>query len=797
MKLQFKLLVPIIALLVVLLGVSGYLSYKAAEDNIRQALATDFAGEGNSLMRIMASFAKERISDVTRLSQYSEVVDFFAQKSTGDEGKAKQIETVLKSLLASYPDFVRTTLLDLDGVTVTSSNLQTAPLGSKFADREYFQEARSGNPYFSTIFMSRLDNMPVLVATAPVRDAGKVVGVIRVTIDVDFLGQIVADMKRGRTGSSYILNSDGLVAVTTNRNLLFKENLPAAQMYKEWVAYDGGQLVEALGNDGREIFAFYTTNKDLKLTAVTRIDSDEVFENLTNMRNTSVIIIICSVILGTIVVWLVVLPVVRALERGVQFATDVAAGNLDGQLDVHRNDELGKLANALRAIPSSLKEIVSEYSHLKDEIRAGDLLFRGNVKRFNGDFAALVEGTNAILDTFAVVFEKTESPVFVLDHTYKITYANAVTRRVAGDDIVGKDCKVIMNNEDYGTPSDAVLMAFQSKMPAANETVIRPKNTRMDVSYSTIPMVCEKGVVRSVLVLVTDITAIKETQRTIMEVAHQATEIADRVATAAIELAAQVEQATEGTTIQRDRTASAATAIEEMNATVLEVASSAEKARVQASETHLKAGEGTNVVSQVVKAMDDVNTVAVALSNDIKALGAQVESIGSVMGVISDIADQTNLLALNAAIEAARAGDAGRGFAVVADEVRKLAENTMSATTEVGSSITGIQQSTAANIVQFEKAAKIIGEATTLSNASGQALTEIQRLAEANASLITNIATAAEEQSATSEEISYAATAINQIADDLSNGMNESALAVRELTQLAQDLRATLSRLSG
>ncbi len=193
--------------------------------------------------------------------------------------------------------------------------------------------------------------------------------------------------------------------------------------------------------------------------------------------------------------------------------------------------------------------------------------------------------------------------------------------------------------------------------------------------------------------------------------------------------------------------------------------------------------------------MGEVNNVSLQLSHDIKSLGDQVQAIGSVMGVISDIADQTNLLALNAAIEAARAGDAGRGFAVVADEVRKLAEKTMSATTEVGASITGIQRSTAANIEQFEKAVKIIGDATHLSNTSGEALAEIQNLAEHNASLITGIATAAEEQSATSEELSQVASSVSQIADEISGGMNEASSAVRDLAQLAVELKDNLRRL--
>ena len=115
----------------------------------------------------------------------------------------------------------------------------------------------------------------------------------------------------------------------------------------------------------------------------------------------------------------------------------------------------------------------------------------------------------------------------------------------------------------------------------------------------------------------------------------------------------------------------------EMNATVQEVARNASAASAASAETRTNAEGGANIVEQALTSIGQVQTVSLALKDDMAQLNEHAKSITQIMNVISDIADQTNLLALNAAIEAARAGDAGRGFAVVADEVRKLAEKTM------------------------------------------------------------------------------------------------------------------------
>ena len=176
-----------------------------------------------------------------------------------------------------------------------------------------------------------------------------------------------------------------------------------------------------------------------------------------------------------------------------------------------------------------------------------------------------------------------------------------------------------------------------------------------------------------------------------MQAAHQLEKVVEVISSASEELSAQVEQSSRGTEVQSQRVAETATAMEEMNATVLEVAKNASQAADSSHNARAKAMEGAKVVAHAVESITAVQAKSVILKDDMAVLGKQAEGIGQIINVINDIADQTNLLALNAAIEAARAGDAGRGFAVVADEVRKLAEKTMTATKEVGEAISGIQ----------------------------------------------------------------------------------------------------------
>ena len=285
------------------------------------------------------------------------------------------------------------------------------------------------------------------------------------------------------------------------------------------------------------------------------------------------------------------------------------------------------------------------------------------------------------------------------------------------------------------------------------------------------------------------------TRRGIMQAAGQIEGVVEHIASGTEELAAQSEQISRAAEMQRQRMTDTSASMEQMTASIVEVARNSGQAASNAARTQEEAGQGADLVRQVITSVNHVHEQTQTMKTDLTALGQQADSIGAIMDVINDIADQTNLLALNAAIEAARAGEAGRGFAVVADEVRKLAEKTIGATKEVGENISGMQLAARQSISSMDKASTVVEETTTLTHKSGEVLDAILSLAKENADQARSIATSAEEQSSASEEISRAIDEVSRLTNDTTAGQAQSAQSIQQLADMAGDLRSIVDEL--
>ncbi|GAB7022189.1 methyl-accepting chemotaxis protein [Salidesulfovibrio brasiliensis] len=472
-----------------------------------------------------------------------------------------------------------------------------------------------------------------------------------------------------------------------------------------------------------------------------------------------------AVVIGLIISFFIFRSVEIPLRRMVDYADHVSNGDWDAKVDVPDHGEMGHLKQALQALVATMK----------NRLGFTDGILKGM--------------TNPCL-----VVDRDENLTFVNQ-----AYMDLYERQGDTEDFLG----MRLGEFFYGDPDRDTVAgeAMRKRAPLVNNEIESslPSGKTIYVNYDVAPLFDLDGELIGAFAMMNDLTSIRNTLQqieeknaTIEDAASRANHVADQVASASEQLSAQIEQSSAGAERQRENASGTATAMEEMNATVYEVAKNASGAAEMADKSRERAQQGAEVVDMVVETIKQVHGHATELKTNMDELGQQAESITKIMNVITDIADQTNLLALNAAIEAARAGEAGRGFAVVADEVRKLAEKTMQATKEVGDNIGAIQNSARKSITGTEQATQAIDRSTELADQSGAALSEIVTLVENTADQVRNIATAAEEQSSASEEVTRSTEDTSQIATEMAQAMAESNEAVTSLAKLAQELKVVI-----
>ncbi|PAU59211.1 methyl-accepting chemotaxis protein [Pseudomonas sp. PICF141] len=263
----------------------------------------------------------------------------------------------------------------------------------------------------------------------------------------------------------------------------------------------------------------------------------------------------------------------------------------------------------------------------------------------------------------------------------------------------------------------------------------------------------------------------------------------EQLASSAQSLSAVTEQTNLEVSSQKEETEQVATAMNQMTATVHDVARNAEEAAQAAQTADGKVESGQQVVRQSMARIEQLADSATSASSSIESLSEEIQNIGTVLSVIKSVAEQTNLLALNAAIEAARAGEQGRGFAVVADEVRALAKRTQQSTEEIERLVSALRSAAQSSVQQIQNSGELVKLAVSDALQTESALGSIAAAVSLIQQMNQQIAAAAEEQSSVAEEINRSVTSIRASADQSSLAMQGNAASSIELAQLGVELK--------
>ncbi|MFN3532674.1 MAG: methyl-accepting chemotaxis protein [Candidatus Brocadia sp.] len=404
--------------------------------------------------------------------------------------------------------------------------------------------------------------------------------------------------------------------------------------------------------------------------------------------------------------------ITKPLSKMINVADEFAKGNVNREIDIRQNDEIGNLADAFRNMQNTLRGISKELGDLIQNTKDGKLDTRGNKAEFAGTWGELVDGVNNLIDAFVSPFKLTSN---YMDRIAKGDIPEKITAEYKGD------FNEIKNNLNVLILATNEVTHLAEEIAGGNLMVEVKKRSEQDKLMQALDSMV-KGLANIVV-------KVKET--------------ADSMASGSQQLSSSAEEMSQGASEQASAAEEASSSMEEMTSTIRQNADNAQQTEKIATKSAEDAREGGEAVIQTVSAMKE---------------------IADKISIIEEIARQTNLLALNAAIEAARAGEHGKGFAVVAAEVRKLAERSQTAAGQISQlSSSSVEVAEKAGqmlsklVPDIQKTAELVQEISAASNEQNKGTEQINKAIQQLNTIIQQNAAASEEVSTTAEKLAMEA----------------------------------------
>jgi len=356
-----KLILLIVSALILVCAIFGVVSYTQAKKILLNKTEASFIELTAEISKVINANMRVNIA----------VVETLAERRIIDDNTPWPEKVAFMDKEAKRTGFDVFAFADLNGNSVRFNPARDA---AKVSDRDYYIRAMQGISTYSSVFISRVTQLPSVSVAAPVKRNGKIIGILYGIRDGNEISSLVEKVKIGETGYAYVVNKDATVQGHKNSKLVTgmynpikasaedKSVVPLAEVLKKAIAGEKG--VAQYFFQGKDIFGSYAPIADTDgFSVVLAMQLDEIIGDVNYLRNIIIGITISLLILGAILSYFIGASIAKPIIATVGYAEKMAELDLSedvAEIYIKRNDEIGTLAKSFQTLIGILRTTVVE-----------------------------------------------------------------------------------------------------------------------------------------------------------------------------------------------------------------------------------------------------------------------------------------------------------------------------------------------------------------------------------------------------------------------------------------------------
>ena len=312
------------------------------------------------------------------------------------------------------PEVILSAYIAEDDYYLVSPTVQSK-IGYDVSSKDYYQAVSENRICITDPYLDAITGGIVITISGPVTVNNEIIGLAAVDIAIDNLTKMVGEYEMGDTGYFTLLTKNNIVAAHRDEDSLLKSisDINLSNNIIEYVNSQIGDVVEYTYND--EIYMGNSVKiGETGWQILSSLPKDEFTANTKQVITTVIIVFLIVLILLLIVIFLLIRRLTKPIKKITNITNKLSSGELDVDIDVNSDDEIGELAKSIESLTKRLKlyiTYIGESESVLNELSKGNLAIELH-NDYDGEFAklknALITVSEKLKETIGKIKESSE-----------------------------------------------------------------------------------------------------------------------------------------------------------------------------------------------------------------------------------------------------------------------------------------------------------------------------------------------------------------------------------------------------